>query len=71
MERKRLLERISIDQKVCFGRQCIRGTRIWVTLIVDNLATGVSEEELFEEYPHLEHEDILAALEYAAEMGSP
>jgi uncharacterized protein (DUF433 family) len=71
MERKRLLERISIDPKVCFGRPCIRGTRIWVTLIVDNLATGVTEEELFEEYPHLGHEDILAALEYAAEMGSP
>jgi uncharacterized protein (DUF433 family) len=71
MERKRLLERISIDPKVCFGKPCIRGTRIWVSLITDNLAAGDTEEEILEAYPHLEHEDILAALEYAAEMGSP
>ena len=68
MERKRLLERISIDPKVCFGKPCIRGTRIWVSLIIDNLAAGGTEEELLEAYPHLGHEDILAALTYASEM---
>ena len=68
MERKQLLERISIDPNVCFGKPCIRGTRIWVSLIVDNLAAGVTEEELLEAYPHLEHEDIFAALTFAAEM---
>jgi len=71
MERQDFLERISIDPNICFGRPCIRGTRIWVSLITDNLAAGDTEEEILEAYPHLEHEDILAALEYAAEMDSP
>jgi uncharacterized protein (DUF433 family) len=60
--------RISIDPNVCHGRPCIKGTRIWVSLIVDNLAGGVSEEELLEAYPQLTTEDIRAALAYAAEM---
>jgi uncharacterized protein (DUF433 family) len=68
MERKKLLERIAIDPNVCFGKPCIRGTRIWVSLIIDNLAAGNTEEDVLTEYPHLEHEDILAALAYAAEM---
>ena len=67
MERQSLLERISIDPNICFGKPCIRGTRIWVSLITDNLAAGDTEDEILEAYPHLEHEDILAALEYAAE----
>ena len=66
--REELLKRISIDPEVCFGRPCIRGTRIWVSLIVDNLAEGVTEEELLEAYPQLKAEDIRAALSYAAEM---
>jgi uncharacterized protein (DUF433 family) len=68
MERKKLLERITIDSNICFGKPCIRGTRIWVSLIIDNLAAGGTEKELLEAYPHLEHEDVLAALAYAAEM---
>jgi uncharacterized protein (DUF433 family) len=71
MERQDFLERISIDPNVCFGKPCIRGARIWVSLIIDNLAAGGTEEELLETYPHLEHEDILAALEYAVESESP
>jgi len=63
-----LLKRISIDPHVCFGRAVIRGTRIWVSLIVDNLAEGVSEAELRASYPQLRSEDIQAALAYAAEM---
>ncbi len=68
--REELLGRISIDPNVCFGRPCIRGTRIWVSLIVDNLADGVPESELLEAYPQLKTEDIRAALAYAAVMVS-
>jgi uncharacterized protein (DUF433 family) len=63
-----LLERISIDPNVCFGKPCVRGTRIWVSLILDFLASGTSMEELLEEYPQLTTEDILAAIAYGAEM---
>ena len=62
-----LLERISINPNVCFGKPCIRGTRIWVSLILDYLASGMTVEEIIEEYPHLTHEDILAAIAYGAE----
>jgi uncharacterized protein (DUF433 family) len=68
MHRDETLRRISIDPDVCFGRPCIRGTRIWVSLIVDNLAEGVPVAEILEAYPQLKAEDIRAALAYAAEM---
>ena len=68
IKREALLERISIDRRVCFGKACIRGTRIWVSLIVDNLAEGMPEAELLAAYPQLETEDIRAALAFAAEM---
>ena len=61
-------ERISIDPNVCHGKPCIKGTRIWVSLIVDNLAAGSSETEILKAYPSLSREDIRAALAYAAEM---
>jgi len=61
-------DRISIDSNVCHGKPCIKGTRIWVSLIVDNLAFGSTEEEVLEAYPSLTREDIRAALAYAAEM---
>ena len=61
-------ERISIDPNVCHGKPCIKGTRIWVSLIVDNLAAGSSEKEILEAYPSLNREDIRAALAFAAEM---
>jgi uncharacterized protein (DUF433 family) len=63
-----LLARISIDPTVCFGKPCIRGTRIWVSLILDFLASGMSMEEIIKEYPQLELDDIRAALAYGAEM---
>jgi len=50
MTREELRKRISIDPNVCFGKPVIRGTRIWVSLIVDNLADGVSEDEILEAY---------------------
>jgi uncharacterized protein (DUF433 family) len=62
-----LLDRISIDPAVCGGKPCIRGTRIWVSLILDLLASGMSEAEVVAQYPHLTHADILAALAYGAE----
>ena len=61
-------ERISIDPNVCHGKPCIKGTRIWVSLIIDNLAAGATEAEILEAYPSLNREDIRAALAYAAEM---
>ncbi len=68
MERDRLLERISIDPQVCFGKPCIRGSRIWVALVLDLLSAGVSIEEILEEYPQLTREDVLACVAYGAEM---
>jgi uncharacterized protein (DUF433 family) len=62
------LERISIDPEVCGGKPCIRGTRIWVSLILDLLADGMSEAQVRAEYPQLAHEDVLAAIAYGAEI---
>jgi uncharacterized protein (DUF433 family) len=63
-----LLQRISVDPEVCFGKPCIRGTRIWVSLLLDFLAAGMSIKEILEDYPHLTEEDIRAAIAYGAEM---
>jgi uncharacterized protein (DUF433 family) len=68
MTRQELLQRISIDPNVCFGKPCIRGTRLWVSLILDLLASGMSEAEVIDEYPQLAPEDIRAAIAYGAEM---
>jgi uncharacterized protein (DUF433 family) len=61
-------ERIAVDPHVCHGRPCIRGTRIMVTVVLDNLAAGIPLEEILMSYPALQREDIQAALEYAAEL---
>jgi uncharacterized protein (DUF433 family) len=63
-----LLERISVDPQVCHGKACIKGTRIMVSVILDNLAAGVSSEEILKGYPSLSSEDIQAAIAYAAEL---
>ena len=63
-----LLDRISIDPNVCFGKPCIRGTRIWVSLILDFLSQGMSAQEVLDEYPQLTNEDLRAAIAYGAEM---
>jgi uncharacterized protein (DUF433 family) len=68
MDRKALLERISLDPGICFGKPCIRGHRIWVSLILDLLAAGEAEEAILPNYPRLTHEDILACIAYGAEM---
>jgi uncharacterized protein (DUF433 family) len=56
-----LLKRISIDPQVCFGKPCIRGTRIWMSLLVENLAEGIPEPELLAAYPQLRPDDGHAA----------
>ncbi|CAN5489803.1 DUF433 domain-containing protein [soil metagenome] len=66
--RDELLDRISINPNVCFGKPCIKGTRIWVSLILDFLASGMSQEEVLKEYPDLTPTDIQACLAYGAEM---
>ncbi|MCX5656140.1 MAG: DUF433 domain-containing protein [Planctomycetota bacterium] len=68
MTRDELLSRISIDPKVCFGKPCIRGHRLWVSLILDLLASGWSTEQVLDEYPGLTKEDVLACIAYGAEM---
>jgi uncharacterized protein (DUF433 family) len=65
---KALLSRISIDPEVCFGKPCVRGHRIWVSLILDLLAEGMKPEEILQEYPGLEMDDIRACIAYGAEM---
>jgi len=61
-----ILERISVDPEVCHGTACIAGTRIPVYVILDNLAAGLSREDIMRSYPSLVPADIDAALAYAA-----
>jgi uncharacterized protein (DUF433 family) len=65
---KELLNRISVNPRVCFGKPCVKGTRIWVSLLLDMLADGMPIEDILKEYPQLKREDILAAMAYGAEM---
>ena len=60
------LRRITIDDGQCGGRPCIRGMRIRVTDVLELLGAGAGFEEILEDYPYLEREDILAAIQYAA-----
>jgi uncharacterized protein (DUF433 family) len=61
-------EHIAVNPRVCHGKACIRGTRIMVSVIVDNLAAGVSRPEILSSYPALTPRDIDAALSYVAEL---
>ena len=63
-----LLNRIRVDPAVCGGRACIKGTRIWVSLLLDLLADGADEKKILSEYPQLSRDDLLAAIAYGAEM---
>lgn len=60
-------DRISIDPRVCHGKPCIKGTRVMVSVVMDNLAAGENHESIRRGY-HIEEEDIQAALHYAAEL---
>ena len=68
MTREELLNRVTVDPKVCSGKPCIRGTRVYIAVILDGLAEGLTPEELLDHYPHLTLDDIHAALAYAAEL---
>ena len=63
-----LLDRISIDPNICFGKPCIKGTRIWVSLILDFMAAGATEDSILADYPQLTRDDLRAAVAYAAEI---
>ena len=66
MDENDLIKRININPSICHGKPCISGTRIMVSVIMDNLAEGLSEAEIMAEYPSLQSQDIKAALAYAA-----
>ncbi|HYO09193.1 MAG TPA: DUF433 domain-containing protein [Tepidisphaeraceae bacterium] len=68
MTRDELLSRIWIDPQRCFGKPCIRGHRIWVSLILDLLASGETVEDVLQSYPQLERADVLACIAYGSEM---
>jgi len=63
-----LLQRITFDQRVLHGKPVIRGLRIFVEMILELLAKGSTRQEILEDYPVLEPEDIQAALAYASEV---
>ncbi len=65
--RMSLLDRIAIDPQVRFGKPCVRGTRISVGDVLGYLAGGMSEDEILQDFPQLERDDIRACLAYAAE----
>jgi uncharacterized protein (DUF433 family) len=68
MTHEELLQRISSDPNVCGGRLCVRGHRIWVSLILDYLAAGTTEAEILREYPQLTSDDIKACIAYGSEL---
>lgn len=68
MTRRELLERVTVDPKICSGKPCIRGTRVYIAIILDSLAEGLTPEEIIDHYPHLTLDDIRAALAYAADL---
>jgi uncharacterized protein (DUF433 family) len=59
---------ITVDPTICHGRACIKGTRIMVSVVLDNLAAGLSVKEIIQSYPSLTPEAIQAAMAYAAEL---
>lgn len=68
MTREELLSRICVDRSVCGGKPCIRGTRIYVEIILDGLVDGLTPDQLIEHYPQLTLDDIRGALAYASEL---
>ena len=68
MTHKELLQRISIDPNVCSGKPCIRGHRIWVSLVLDFLASGTTPDEIVADYPQLTLDDVRACIAFGSEM---
>lgn len=65
-----LLERITVNPEICHGKPIIRNKRYTVDVILDLLSAGMSHQELLEDYPALEEEDILACLAYASKLAN-
>jgi uncharacterized protein (DUF433 family) len=61
-------DHITVDPQVCHGKACIKGTRVMVSVILDNLAAGLDRNEILASYPSLAGEDIEASIAYAAEL---
>ena len=61
-------ERITVDPAVCHGRACIKGTRVMVAVVLDNLAAGLDAREILRSHPSLLPEDVQAAMAYAADL---
>ena len=61
-------ERISVDPNICHGKACIQGTRVMVSVVLDNLAAGLTPGEIVRSYPSLHPDDLGAAMAYAAEL---
>jgi uncharacterized protein (DUF433 family) len=62
------LNRITVDPEICHGQACITGTRIMVSVVLDNLAAGATMGEILSSYPSLTREDVQAAISYAAAL---
>jgi len=61
-------QRIGSDPKICHGKVCVRGTRVMVSVVLDDLAAGRTVEQILRSYPSLSAEDVRAAVSYAAEL---
>lgn len=61
-------ERITVDLAVCHGQACVKGTRVMVAVVLDNLAAGLGTDEVLRSYPSLKPEDLQAAMAYAADL---
>ena len=61
-------DHITVDPRICHGKACIKNTRIMVSIVLDNMAAGLTPSEIIESYPSLTREDIQAAVAYAAEL---
>ena len=59
---------ITVDANICHGNACIKDTRIMVSVVLDNLAAGLSVEDILRSYPSLKRDSILAAISYAADL---
>lgn len=68
MSRDELLNRVVVDPQVCGGKPTIRGTRVYIAIVLDGLAEGLTPEQILDHYPQLTLDDIHAALAYAAEL---
>jgi len=61
---------ITVDPTICHGKACIKGTRVMVSVVLDNLAAGLTADEIIQSYPSLSREAVQAAISYAAELTS-